>query len=151
MDVFDLRYRLIEDYGSYVQSFINIRDERINARVRTELDEGLLWPDPLVQLNPAFEPGGTIDELVAAGSFHSECARVFRAGKKAGSEVAGGGTPLRLHIHQVEAIQAAASGDNYVLTTGTGSGKSLAYIVPIVDHVLRRGSGKACKRWSSAP
>src|SRR6185437_12487650 len=31
---------------------------------------------------------------------------------------------------------------NYVLTTGTGSGKSLAYIVPIVDHVLRRGSGK---------
>lgn len=29
-----------------------------------------------------------------------------------------------------------------VLTTGTGSGKSLAYIVPIVDHVLKRGSGK---------
>ena len=30
---------------------------------------------------------------------------------------------------------------NYVLTTGTGSGKSLAYIVPIVDHVLRHGAG----------
>lgn len=29
-----------------------------------------------------------------------------------------------------------------MLTTGTGSGKSLAYIVPIVDHVLRNGSGK---------
>ena len=29
----------------------------------------------------------------------------------------------------------------YVLTTGTGSGKSLAYIVPVVDHVLRRGTG----------
>ena len=28
-------------------------------------------------------------------------------------------------------------GGNYVLTTGTGSGKSLSYIVPIVDHVLR--------------
>ena len=26
-------------------------------------------------------------------------------------------------------------------TTGTGSGKSLAYIVPIVDHVIRRGPG----------
>jgi ATP-dependent helicase YprA (DUF1998 family) len=36
----------------------------------------------------------------------------------------------------------AHTGANYVLTTGTGSGKSLAYIVPIVDHVLRRGSGK---------
>ena len=29
-----------------------------------------------------------------------------------------------------------------MLTTGTGSGKSLAYIVPIVDHVLRNGSGR---------
>jgi hypothetical protein len=27
----------------------------------------------------------------------------------------------------------------YVLTTGTGSGKSLAYIVPIVDALLRGG------------
>ena len=36
----------------------------------------------------------------------------------------------------------AQTGVNYVLTTGTGSGKSLAYIVPIVDHVLRRGSGR---------
>ncbi len=35
----------------------------------------------------------------------------------------------------------AQTGANYVLTTGTGSGKNLAYIVPIVDHVLRRGSG----------
>jgi hypothetical protein len=27
----------------------------------------------------------------------------------------------------------------YVLTTGTGSGKSLAYIIPIVDSVLAAG------------
>ncbi|MCB0013267.1 MAG: DEAD/DEAH box helicase, partial [Anaerolineales bacterium] len=49
---------------------------------------------------------------------------------------------MRLHHHQSDAITAAHAGDNYVLTTGTGSGKSLSYIVPIVDHVLRRGSGK---------
>jgi hypothetical protein len=36
----------------------------------------------------------------------------------------------------------ARAGHNYVLTTGTGSGKSLAYIVPVVDHVLRRGPGR---------
>ena len=50
-----------------------------------------------------------------------------------------------LHRHQVEAIEAAANDRSYVLTTGTGSGKSLAYIVPIVDHVLRAGSGKGIK------
>jgi ATP-dependent helicase YprA (DUF1998 family) len=52
---------------------------------------------------------------------------------------------LKLHRHQEEAIRKAATGANYVLTTGTGSGKSLAYIVPMVDHVLRNGSGRGLR------
>ena len=47
------------------------------------------------------------------------------------------GQELRLHRHQKEAIEAARTGKSYVLTTGTGSGKSLAYIIPIVDKVLK--------------
>jgi ATP-dependent helicase YprA (DUF1998 family) len=35
-------------------------------------------------------------------------------------------------------IETARSGKSYVLTAGTGSGKSLAYIIPIVDRVLRQ-------------
>ena len=34
------------------------------------------------------------------------------------------GEPLRLHQHQADAIRAASTGANYVLTTGTGSGKT---------------------------
>jgi ATP-dependent helicase YprA (DUF1998 family) len=49
---------------------------------------------------------------------------------------------LQLHEHQREAILKAKEGKSYVLTSGTGSGKSLAYIIPIVDHVLRNGSGR---------
>src|SRR5207248_239934 len=52
------------------------------------------------------------------------------------------GRPLRLHRHQSDAVRTAQRGEHYVLTTGTGSGKSLAYIVPIVDRVLKRGSGR---------
>jgi ATP-dependent helicase YprA (DUF1998 family) len=49
---------------------------------------------------------------------------------------------MQLHLHQEQAVRESGSGQNYVLTTGTGSGKSLAYIVPIVDHVLHHGTGK---------
>ncbi|MGH8996455.1 MAG: DEAD/DEAH box helicase, partial [Acidimicrobiales bacterium] len=73
----------------------------------------------------------------------SECARVFRLGKDA--DPSSTGSALSLYRHQVEAIEAARAGDNYVLTTGTGSGKSLSYIVPIVDRVLREGSGGRIK------
>lgn len=143
MDVFATRDRLIEDYSSYARSFIEIRDPRIRERVDQELAAGALWPDPLIQLNPSFEPGETIDELVAKGVLHSECSRVFRVGKAPGANP--GGKPLRLHRHQSQAIRVARGGHNYVLTTGTGSGKSLAYIVPIVDLVLREGGGRGVR------
>ena len=139
MDVFDLGNRLVSDYRSYTRSFIRIRDPRIEA-----FDEGILgaegfWPEPLLQLNPTFRPGGTIDDLVESGILHPECARIFRIDK---SDADHRGKPLLLHRHQREAILKAREGRSYVLTTGTGSGKSLAWIVPIVDHMLRRGSGR---------
>ncbi len=138
MNIFEFRDRLVGDYASYIESFIQIRDPHIHDFVERQLQQGMLWPDPLIQLNPLFAPGETIDELVARGTLHRECARIFRKDKTEDEQ----GRTLRLHRHQSEAISVARSGASYVLTTGTGSGKSLAYIVPIVDYVLRHGSGK---------
>lgn len=137
MDVFHLRQRLVEDYTTYANSFIHIQEPHIREYVETCLREGVFWPDALIQLNPTFKPGAWIEELTDQGLLHSECSRIFRKGKEQGL-----GTSLRMYQHQREAIEVARAGRNYVLTTGTGSGKSLAYIVPIVDHVLRRGSGR---------
>ena len=137
MDVFELRNRVIADHADYVGSFIQISDQRIHGAVQTALADGRLWPEPLVQLSPRFAPGEPIVDLVANGVLHPGCRDVFRTADGAGVSRA-----LTLHRHQVEAIHAARTGESYVLTTGTGSGKSLAYIVPIVDHVLRTGSGR---------
>lgn len=141
MNVFELRNHVVEEYGKYVKSFLTIRDPRIDQLVSREMAEGFLWPDPLIQLNPAFERGDTLHELVDGDLLHPECLNIFREKKEDGTI----GSPFRLHRHQVEGVRAANAGQNYVLTTGTGSGKSLAYIVPIVDHVLRAGSGKGIK------
>lgn len=83
MNVFDLRNRLVDDNADYTRSFIKIADPRINDFVEKQLREGALWPEPLLQLNPAFLPGGAIDDLVADGTLHPECARIFRIGKSA--------------------------------------------------------------------
>ncbi|OPL18830.1 MAG: hypothetical protein AVO35_12825 [Candidatus Aegiribacteria sp. MLS_C] len=139
MDVFDLRRRLVSDYASYTRSFIKIADQHINEVVESALEAGAFWPDPLLQLNPTYFPGGTIDELVREGILHSECSKIFRIDK---SDTDHTGKLLQLHAHQKEAILKAKQNQSFVLTSGTGSGKSLTYIVPIVDHVLRRGSGR---------
>lgn len=137
MDVFKLRNRLVSDYAKYTRSFIKIADNRIREKVDMELDNGALWPEPLLQLNPNFKPGGTIDDMVAGGILDKECARIFRIDKTDAEHI---GKQIVLHTHQTEAIRKAKENKSYVLTCGTGSGKSLAYIVPLVDHILRNGS-----------
>jgi ATP-dependent helicase YprA (DUF1998 family) len=137
MDVFDLHRHVVSDYADYTKSFVRIADGRVAKRVEEEMARGLLWPEPLLQLNPAFEPGRSIDDLVGQGVLHEDCGRIFRA--KANDNDFG--RPMRLHRHQDQAIQIAQARRPYVVTTGTGSGKSLSYIIPIVDHVLKRGSG----------
>jgi ATP-dependent helicase YprA (DUF1998 family)/very-short-patch-repair endonuclease len=138
MNIFDFRRRLVDDYAAYTRGFIHVREPRLRAFIDQQLDDGVLWPEPLIQLNPAFEPGASIDELVSRGDLHPECSRVFRRKPRPDAL----GEPLRLHRHQSDAIRIARTVLPYVLTTGTGSGKSLAYIVPAVDHVLRRGRGQ---------
>jgi len=139
MQIFDFRDFVIGDYASYIKSFISVADPRIQAEVEDALKSGLLWRDPLVQINPSFEAGASIDDLTTSGVLHSKCASIFRRNKSGTSDA---GLPLNLHLHQEQAIRLARDKANYVLCTGTGSGKSLTYIIPIVDHVLRTGSGK---------
>ncbi len=99
MNVFELRNRLVDDYSSYVKSFIRIRDERIRTYVEERLKEGLLWPEPLIQMNPSFAMGEWIDDLVEQGVLHQECRKLFRIKPSPTGESA----PLRLYKHQADA------------------------------------------------
>ena len=94
-----------EDYASYTRSFINIADPRIQRKVDTALDADAFWPEPLLQLNPVFKPGGTIDDPVAEGILHEECARVFRLDK---TDADPAGKQLPLYACQAEAIRLAS-------------------------------------------
>ncbi|URM92769.1 protein kinase [Streptomyces sp. MRC013] len=136
MDVFGIHADLIAEYESFTRSGTVIRDARIEGFVADDLKAKSQWPDPWLSLNPFFADGGQVTDLVRDGVLHPRCAEIFQAGKKETSPRPDG-RPLTFHLHQRQAIEAARAGDSYVLTTGTGSGKSLSYIVPIVDRVLR--------------
>jgi superfamily II DNA/RNA helicase len=133
MDVFRVHRQLIDDYRSFTTSAVDPSDPRIQQHVQDELAEGKQWPEPWLSLNPMFATGGSIDDLVAEGLLQPECANIFRPKNHMDDD---GTQSITLHRHQREAVEIARSGKSYVLTTGTGSGKSLAYIVPIVDRVL---------------
>src|SRR5216683_3511844 len=123
-DVFGLRDQVVGEYQRYVKSFINILDHRLSDFVTGELNEGRLWPDPVLQLNPAFERGSDLKTLAREGIILPETARFF-------------GENLVLYLHQEEALRIARQRQHYIVSTGTGSGKSLTYLLPIVDDIFR--------------
>ena len=60
------------------------------------------WPDPWLSLNPSFDTGGSIAELVHGGLRHPECERIFRVKNDPASP---GARVLTLHRHQRDATR----------------------------------------------
>jgi len=122
MNIFQTHARIVDDYANYISSFLNIADFDIRDHVETELKQGKLWPEPLLQFNPSFEMAGSVKELTETGILHEELADIFKG--------------YSLYHHQLKAIQLGAQNKDFVVTSGTGSGKSLTYIGSIFHHLL---------------
>jgi hypothetical protein len=129
MSLFALHQRVIEEYAQFVHAYVQIADPRVRAYTEQVLrDERALWPAPMLQLSPAYQYGVTLDALVREEVLHPETGRIFRTRT---------GEPLRLYAHQERALRLAHQGQTYVVTSGTGSGKSYTYLIPIIDYLLR--------------
>ena len=131
-NVFDFRNALIEEYSAFSCSFANIAAEDIKKTVENEYEAGRYWPQPLIQINPNYQRQGTIQQLARQGLVHPKCADIFRTGKNEGRA-----DDLTLFKHQMEALAKGKERKSYVVTTGTGSGKSLSFFIPIVDAILK--------------
>lgn len=131
-NIFEFRNSVIEEYERFSRSFTTIAASDIRDYVEMEYRQHRYWPEPLIQINPNYQRSGTVQELAIAGTIHSECARIFKIGKTENNP-----RDLSLFRHQHEAITLARMQESYVVTTGTGSGKSLAFFIPIVDRILR--------------
>lgn len=122
MNVFETHRQIVDDYGRYIRSFINISDPAIARVVDSTLSEGRLWPQPLLHFNPAYEQTGTVNKAVSSGLLHDDIRHIFDG--------------YSLYRHQYQAMELGVRGTDFVVTSGTGSGKSLTYIGTIFNHLL---------------
>lgn len=132
LDAFGLRDDVVDAYREYVAGFIRISDARVREEVERSFEAGEPWPDPWVQINPNYRTDADVDRLIEQGTFTAAIRPIFSAGD---------GSGWKFYAHQVSAFERAAAGRSYVMTTGTGSGKSMTYMAPIIDHVLRTKDG----------
>jgi ATP-dependent helicase YprA (DUF1998 family) len=135
-NIFDLHKDILGDYKLYIDSFINISDEKIRKTVKKDFDSGNLYPEPLVQFNPSFESGGNVEDLVNKGVLVKEFNNIFYDGEN---------QSWSIYKHQTEAIIKGNEGKGFVVTSGTGSGKSLTYISTIFNHLFKNSNKPGIK------
>lgn len=133
MNPFDILAQVQEQYRTYVQTFQRFQNPVIRDWVMERIQNGtLLWKPPYVQLSRPFAPGELFESFIAAGVLHPQTPAIFRRDLDDPASLPH--TPFR---HQSEAVQRIAAGKNVVVATGTGSGKSFAFGIPIVSEALR--------------
>lgn len=122
--------RIAGRYRGYLESTFRPRRPDLRREFEAALRSDIqLTKGPFLQASPPFERGRSILDLVEEG--------VLSGGFQRLSEDAFP-TARPLYLHQEQAIRKATLDDrNLVVATGTGSGKTECFLIPIIDHLLR--------------
>ncbi|WCS16597.1 DEAD/DEAH box helicase [Mycobacterium marinum] len=123
-------------YKRYLKTLLAPRDEQLAAAFDAEIDATtMLTKGPILEMTPPYETGATCRQLIDQEVLHQDFVRVD-------------GQPFSidqpLYVHQESAIRKFVAGRNLVVSTGTGSGKTESFLVPIVNSLLEesaRGTG----------
>ena len=135
LDPLQLKDRLRKTLERYIATAVPVSPTRAPGLARAVreavADESLsLIQGPFLESLPDFQKKGSIRSLVDGGVL----APSWRVLNQTGF---GSLLERPLHAHQKRAIQQAARKRNFVVTTGTGSGKTECFLLPIVDRLLR--------------
>jgi len=117
-------------YLRYLKTAYPFQDDNLRRQFWQALEQpDLLVKGPLLEATPEFAKGGSIQQLVEQG--------VLDEGF---SNLCGNGLPIDrpLYLHQDQAIRKLCGGNrNLVVTTGTGSGKTETFLIPILNRLLQ--------------
>jgi ATP-dependent helicase YprA (DUF1998 family) len=112
-------------YRRYLRSLLPVRDPRIATALDYAITHSpLLTKGPLLEATPPYQPGVTLEALIREGVLNP-------AFRKLDSDALPLARPL--HAHQEQAIRKVGAGRNVVVATGTGSGKTESFLVPILN------------------
>jgi ATP-dependent helicase YprA (DUF1998 family)/RNA polymerase subunit RPABC4/transcription elongation factor Spt4 len=119
---------LITEYRRFLRTSYRFLDDHLRRQFEEHLARAdVIVKGPYVTLARDFERASTLVELAAAGRID---ASLCKARWPFGEE--------RLFRHQERALEVGRAGRSFVVTTGTGSGKTEAFLLPVLDAIVRR-------------
>ncbi|WP_435277826.1 DEAD/DEAH box helicase [Rhodococcus yananensis] len=120
--------RIDETYKRYLKTLLGPSDPAIATAFDTAIDESrLLTKGPLLELTPPYKPGHSIPDLIEEGVLRPGLADLYPKPEDLNRP---------LYQHQERAIRKVTAGRNIVVSTGTGSGKTESFLLPIINSLI---------------
>ncbi|MDH7561734.1 MAG: DEAD/DEAH box helicase, partial [bacterium] len=127
MNPITLSQEVEERYRRYLQTTFYFKDPVLRQSFQKALDDGHLSKGPYLEATPTFKRGTTPSALLP---------ELLKRGLDQGFlKAIEGDRPL--YRHQEQAIRSVLEGRNLVVATGTGSGKTEAFLYPILLHLYQ--------------
>jgi len=121
MNPIELGKEIEERYRRYLETTFYFKDPILRESFENELKSGHLSQGPYLEATPVFERGKTLRDLLKGILDYTPDNGFFKSLLK---------SPL--YLHQEKAIKKVLNGKNIVVATGTGSGKTEAFLYPIL-------------------
>lgn len=121
---------ITEKYRRYLLTTFRIGDPDYNQQFQRLLEkEGSIAKGPYLNISDEFVQDKTIDELIKEGLLSEEFYKIDSSALPVYER--------RLYKHQTNSLRQVISGENIVVSTGTGSGKTECFVLPIINHLMR--------------
>src|SRR5581483_3944140 len=138
-----LQRLLEEQYLRFYESAYALADPQLAAERQALMEEGGLSTDLILEPVPGYASSGLRFEAFAEQLGLGEDVAEFVSPLLAGNE---------LYAHQADAVRRYLDGEHVVITAGTGSGKTEAFLLPLLTHLVREsrdwgGAGGEPKPW----
>jgi ATP-dependent helicase YprA (DUF1998 family) len=127
MDPIITKRKIQHDYKEYIASILEVRDKTINRNARIAINNSQFVKGPYLEATLPFYSGRSLAEFAEEGIISREFETI--------SEDVHYQRPL--YKHQDEAIEKIVQGKNVIVATGTGSGKTECYMLPIFNYLMR--------------
>ncbi len=125
---------LTRKYYRYLKTIFQFQDQDYQAQFEAQLSgSDTLAAGPYLDVTDSFEKGKCIEELISDST--------LSAGFRDLS------LPLTrpMYLHQIHALSKLQHGHNLIVSTGTGSGKTESFLIPILDSLLKeKEAGTLC-------
>ncbi len=125
-----------EEFVSYIATSFSFANSNLRKQFVNELNSQIS-NGPWLEINDIFKTGKSINQLIDEGVLVNSY-RDLEA-KKPNSKLYRKMLPIDrpLYSHQEKAIRTIVSGENAVVSTGTGSGKTNCFLIPVLNELLK--------------